>query len=224
MLQAKSIMAGLVVTALGACAVAAPQNFPAQDGPTAIERVVATDVETTWNALVSGIEGRDFEITSTVEENRTIKVLVQSATPSRFVDCGEITVRTNHPDFGERNYNFPAANSARYLVADERTDALIDVERKTSLNALASVRLAPTGDGTLVRISTYYVMSFRTREFGNDIEARDSDSRLDFPTLGGASQEEKIRVGARSKAVTVECRPTGELERRIVALLGEAAG
>ncbi len=224
MRKANLMIVAFATTLLSACAADAPKQAPAPAGPTAIERVVATDVEATWNTLISGIDGREFEINSLLEEDRTIQVLVQSATPSRYVDCGEITVRSRHPDFGERNYNFPAANSARYLVADERADALVDVERRTSLNALASVRLTPNGQGTRVSISTQYVMSFRTREFGNNIEARDIDRRLDFQSLGRASQDEEIRIGAHTKTVTVECRPTGELERRIVAVLGTASG
>lgn len=217
-------MVAVATAVLSACAAEAPKDTPAAPGPTAVEQVVSTDVEATWNALISGIDGREFKINSLAEQDRTVRVLLQSATPSRFVNCGEISVRSKHPDFGERNYNFPAANSARYLVADEKADALVDVERRASLNALADIRLTPNGQGTLVSISTRYVMLFKTREYGNNIKARSFDSRLDFPSLGRASQDEEIREGARMKTVTVECRPTGELERRIVSVLGSSSG
>jgi len=111
--QANPMMVALATAVLSACAAGAPKESPAPIGPTAIERVVATDIEATWSTLIAGINGREFEINSLAEQDRTIQVLVQSATPSRYVDCGEITVRSKHPAFGERNYNFPAANSAR---------------------------------------------------------------------------------------------------------------
>ena len=215
----KAMLLTVGAMAVTACA-AQPEATRPQAQPTAIERVVASDVEATWDALLSGIDSSDFTINSVAEADRTIRVLVQSAIPSTYVDCGEISVRSRHPEFGERNYNFPAANSARYLVADESADALVDVERRTSLNALASVRLTPNGQGTTVSINTRYVMTFKTREFGNDVETRNVDNRLDFQSLGSASQDEQIRVGADTKTVTVECRPTGELERRIVSALG----
>lgn len=185
---------------------------------------MSTDVDATWNVLVSGLNGREFLINTLVKEDRTIRVLIQSEIPSRYVDCGEISVRSKYPEFGDQNYNFLAANSARYLVADERAGKLVDVERRTSLNALANIHLTPLGQGTLVRVDARYVMKFRTREFGNSIAPRNLDDSLKFDSFGRASRDEQIREGATTKTVTVECQPTGELERRIVALLGIAAG
>ncbi len=185
---------------------------------------MSTDVDATWNALVARLNGRDFQINTLVKKDRTIKVLVNSQIPSQYVDCGEISVHSDHPAFGERNYSFAAANSARYLVADESADELVDVERRTSLNALANIKLTPMGQGTLVRVDAFYVMKFRTREFGSNIAARSLDDRLDFDSFGRASRDEQIREGSSMRTVTVECQPTGELERRIVAVLGEAAG
>jgi hypothetical protein len=222
--QKNLVLIATAIPVLAACAASDQRDTPAAPRPTAIERVVASDVEATWNALVSGLDRREFEINSLVEEDRTIRVILQSATPSRYVDCGEISVHSRHPSLGNRDYNFPAANSARYLVADERVDELVDVERRTSLSALANVRLTATEQGTLVSINARYVMNFRTREYGNNVATRSINNSLDFDSLGRASQDEEIREGARTKTVTVECRPTGELERRIVAVLGQTAG
>ncbi len=214
-------LAAIVTLVLAACA--SPERT-APPASTTIDRVVATDVDATWNALVAGINGRDFEINSTTKESRTIRVLVRSAAPSQYVNCGEISVRSKHPQFGDRNYDFPAANSARYLVADDKVDELIDVERRTSLNALATVQLTPTGQGTRVSVAANYVMNFRTREFGNNIKARSLDDSLNFASLGSASLSEQIREGSTTKTVKIECQPTGELERRIVAALGNTVG
>jgi hypothetical protein len=222
--QNNLVLIAAAMFVLGACAASQPKEQPAVPGPTTIERVVASDVDTTWNALVSGLNGREFKINSLVEEDRTIRVLLQSASPSRYVDCGEISVRSRHPSLGNRDYNFPAANSARYLVADERADELVDVVRRTSLNALANVRLTPKGQETLVSIDARYVMQFKTREFGNNVATRSIDNSLNFSSLGRANLDEEIREGARTKTVTIECRPTGELERRIVSVVGLPAG
>ena len=208
----------------GAYAASIHNNTQAAARTAAIETVVATDVDATWNALVSGLNNRDFEINTLIKKDRTIKVLVKSETPSKYVDCGEISISSKHPVFGDRNYSFAAANSARYLVADESAGELVDVERRTSLNALANIQLSPLRQGTLVRVDALYVMTFRTREFGTNISARSLDDRLDFDSSGRASRDEQIREGAHTKIVTVECQPTGDLERRIVAVLGRAAG
>jgi len=184
-----------------------------------VEKLVTTDVDATWNALVAGINGGDFKINALAKDNRTMKVLIQSKIPSQYVDCGEILVRSRHPDFGDRDYNFPAANSARYLVADERVDELVDVERRTSLNALANIRLTPQGSGTLVSVDASYVMNFRTREFGTNVATRTIDDSLNFVSFQRASIDEQIREGAKTKTVTVACEPTGELERRLVSVL-----
>ena len=216
----KLALIAVAILVLTACTTSKPKDTPA----TTVDKLVSTDVEATWNVLIAGIRGRDFTINSLAKEERTIRVLVQSANPSQYVDCGEISVRSRHPEFGNRDYNFPAANSARYLVADERADELVDVERRTSLNALANIRLTPHGQGTLVRVDASYVMNFRTREFGNNVPTRSLDDSLKFVSFQRASMDEQIREGATTKTVTVECEPTGELERRIVAALGKTAG
>jgi hypothetical protein len=223
-MQRNNLALGVIaVFVLAACAPPDRIETPAPK-PAMVEKVVSTDVDTTWRLLISKLDTGDFKINAQIKSARTISVLVQSEIPSRYVDCGKISVRSKHPQFGVRNYNFEAANSVRYLVADNRVDQLVDVERRTSLNALASIHLLPSGQGTRVRIDAHYVMKFRTREFGNKVSTRSIDDSLDFTSLGRASMVEQVRQGATTKTVKVECRPTGELERRIVAVLGNTAG
>ncbi len=189
----------------------------------AVETMVKTNFDATWNELVSELGGRDYEINALLPQDRTIRVLVRSQIPSEYVDCGEISVNSTHEVFGDRNYNFLAANSVRYLVVDEGEDELVDVERRTSLNALANVQLTPTDQGTMVRVDALYVMRFRTREFGNIAETRKIDEVLNFDSAGQAITQEDIRQGATSKSVTVACRANGALERKIVSVLGNAS-
>lgn len=187
---------------------------------TAVETVVKTDFDTTWNELVDELSGRGFQINALVKTDRTIKVSLQTGVPSHYVDCGEISVTSKHAQFGDRNYNFLAANSVRYLVADEIANELVDVERRTSLNALASIYLTPTDLGTMVRVDAEYIMKFRTREFGTNVKTRKLDDIMRFNSARPASKEESIRQGATSKSVTIECRATGAFERKIVSVLG----
>lgn len=217
-------LAAAAVLVLAACAEVEPAKKQEAARTEAIERVVSTDVDATWDVLVAALDQGDFKINALIEGDRTISVLLQSRIPSTYVDCGEISVKSRHPEFGDRNYKFEAANSVRYLVTDERVDQLVDVERRTSLNALASIQLMPSGQGTRVRINADYVMKFRTREFGNNVSTRSIDDSLNFQSLGRASLNEQIRQGATTKTVRVECQPTGELERRIIAALGDVAG
>ena len=189
----------------------------------AVETFVSSDVDTTWDELVNELAGRDYKINAMVKKNRVMKVLFQSTIPSHYVDCGEISVNSNHAQFGERNYNFLAANSVRYLVADEQADELVDVERRTNLNAIASISLTPTGHGTMVRVDADYVMNFKTREFARNVETREVNDTLNFDSTDGASRDERVRQGATSKSVTVECRATGALERNIVSVLGNTS-
>ncbi len=105
------------------------------------------------------------------------------------------------------------------MVADEEVDELIDVERRSSLKALATIKLEPHSRGTLVSVDALYVMKFRTREFGNKISPRSLDFSMNFASDGKASASEEIREGATMKVVTLDCRPTGELERRIVSVV-----
>ena len=182
--------------------------------------VVPTDFQTTWDRLTRALNEGDFTINATIKESATIRVLLQSKIPSTWVDCGRISVHSKHKIFGERNYNFPAANSVRYMVADEELDELVDVERRTSLNALATIRLKPVQSGTQVSVDAQYVMKVRTREFGKRIEPRKLDQNMDFTSGGHAELHEEIREGAKMKPVTTSCHPTGELERHIVSVLG----
>ena len=75
----------------------------------------------------------------------------------------------------------------------------------------------------MVRIDAVYVMKFRTREFGNNVEKRETDEVLNFDSAGQASTKEHIRQGATSKSVTVACRANGALERKIAAVLGNSS-
>lgn len=216
---AAAAIIGLGISAIGT----APQTHAAR-GTTAIETVVPTDFHTTWDVLLRRLDASDFTINATIRETSTIRVLLQSKIPSTWVDCGSVSVNSKHKVFGDRNYKFLAANSVRYLVADEKIDELIDVERRTSLNALASIKLTPIRQGTLVNVDAHYVIKIRTREFGRNIAPRSLDRSIDFDSASQASVTEEIREGARMKVVTIECRPTGELERRIVSVLAGPTG
>ena len=185
----------------------------------AVETVVLTDYATSWDILTRALDEGDFEINATIRENSTIRVLLQSTIPSTWVDCGSVNVESKHKIFGDRNYKFLAANSVRYMVADEKVNELIDVERRSSLNALATVKLEPRDQGTLVSVDALYVMKFRTREFGSNFSPRALDVSLNFDSASEASMTEEIREGATMKQVEISCRPTGELERRIVSFL-----
>lgn len=219
-MKAKTLFAATAVVALGISAIGTATQTRAARGTTAIETVVPTDLQATWDVLIRELNSGEFQINATIKENSTIRVLLQSKIPSPWVDCGSVTVNSKHKIFGDRNYKFLAANSVRYLVADEEVDELIDVERRTTLNALASIKLTPMRNGTQVNVEAHYVMKFRTREFGRKITPRVLDESIDFDSAGQATVTEEIREGAKMKVVTFECRPTGELERQIVAVLG----
>lgn len=216
----KSIAVAATILTLGLYANAMASETQVATRTVAVETMVRTDVDATWEELVSELAGRDYQVNTLVKEDRIMKVLFQSAIPSHYVDCGEISVRSKHAQFGDRNYNFLAANSVRYLVVDENVDELVDVERRTNLNAVANISLTPMGEGTMVRVEAEYVMKFRTREFGRNVATRTTDDTLNFHSSVGASTSESIRQGATSKSVTVECRANGTLERDIVAVLG----
>jgi hypothetical protein len=220
-MKTKTLFAATAVVALGIAVVGAATQTSAAKRTTAIETVVPTDLQTTWDVLIRELNSGEFEINATIRENSTIRVLLQSKIPSPWVDCGSLTVNSKHKIFGDRNYNFLAANSVRYMVAHEGFDELIDVERRTTLNALAVIKLAPAPGGTtLVNVEAHYVMKFRTREFGRKITPRVLDESIDFDSAGHATVTEEIREGAKMKVVNFDCRPTGALERQIVAVLG----
>ena len=223
-MKAKTLFAATAVMALGITVITAATQTRAARGTTAIETVVPTDLQATWDLLVRELDEGEFEINATIKENSTIRVLLQSKIPSPWVDCGSVSVNSKHELFGDRNYKFLAANSVRYMVADEDVDELIDVERRTTLNALAVIKLAPTQGGTMVNVKAHYVMKFRTREFGRNITPRSLDESVDFGSAGQASITEEIREGAKMKVVTFECRPTGALERQIVSVIGAPTG
>lgn len=219
-MHGKSIIVAVLALTPGFVPEAPASEPQTAMGTTAVETVVETDLDTTWNELVDELEGRGFHISALIRADRTIKVSFQAGVPSHYVDCGEISVNSKHAQFGDRNYNFLAANSVRYLVADEIADELVDVERRTSLNALASINLTPMGRGTMVRVDADYIMKFRTREFGTNVKTRKIDDIMNFDSAGSASKQESIRQGATSKSVTIECRATGAFERKIVSVLG----
>jgi hypothetical protein len=219
-MRRKSIIAAALVLTPGLILDTSASEPQTATRTTAVETVVKTDIDTTWNELVDELEGRGFQINALVKTDRTIKASFQTGVPSHYVDCGEISVNSKHAQFGGRNYNFLAANSVRYLVADEIANELVDVERRTSLNVLASINLTPMGQGTMVRVDADYIMRFRTREFGKNVKTRKLDDTMNFNSSGSASKQESIRQGATSKSVTIECRANGAFERKIVSVLG----
>jgi len=221
-MRRKSVIVAALVLAPGLVPEAIASEPQITMKTMAVETVVNTDFDSTWNELVDELEGRGFLINALVRTDRTIKVSFQTGVPSHYVDCGEISVNSKHAQFGDRNYSFLAANSVRYLVADEIANELVDVERRTSLNALASINLTPMGQGTMVRVDADYIMKFRTRDFGTNVKTRKLDDTMSFDSAGSASKIESIRQGATSKSVTVECRANGAFERKIVSVLGNS--
>lgn len=219
MINVKSLFAATAFVVLGITVIVAATQTRAARGTTAIETVVPTDLQATWDVLIRELNSGVFQINATIKENSTIRVLLQSKIPSPWVDCGSLTVNSKHKIFGDRNYKFLAANSVRYMVGHEGVDELIDVERRTTLNALASIKLTPMRNGTQVNVEAHYVMKFRTREFGRKITPRVLDDSIDFSSSGQATVTEEIREGAKMKVVTFVCRPTGALERQIVSIL-----
>ncbi|NNE85570.1 MAG: hypothetical protein HKN28_16525 [Alphaproteobacteria bacterium] len=217
------LCAAVTVATLGVSTLVTAPQARAATATTAIETVVPTDFQTTWNALVTQLDEGDFTINATIKEQSTIRVLLQSKVPSQWVDCGSVSVDSKHKVFGDRNYKFLAANSVRYLVADDQFNELIDVERRTSLNALATIKLTPVRQGTRVSVDAQYVMKFRTREFGRKIVPRFLNDSLDFGSAGSATVSEEIREGSTMKVVSIGCQPTGALERQIVLVLERPA-
>jgi len=218
----KTVLAAGALATLGASGAWAGEPAPVAAETAALAAVVPSDFQATWDRLVRALDEGDFTVNATIKESATIRVLLQSKIPSRWVDCGSISVNSKHKVFGERHYDFLAANSVRYMVAHEELDELVDVERRTSLNALATITLTPVSSGTRVSVDAHYVMKVRTREFGKRIEPRKLDESMDFVSNGQADLVEEIREGAKMKTVTTSCRPTGELERHVVAVLGAA--
>ena len=223
-MKVRMLLAAAAVIVLGISVIGTATQTRAARGTTAIETMVPTDFDATWNTLLEKLDDGDFTINATIKESSTIRVLLQSTIPSTWVDCGSVTVNSKHKIFGNRSYKFLAANSVRYMVADEEVDELVDVERRTTLNALASIKLTPRAHGTLVNVDAHYVIKIRTREYGRNITPRSLDNSMDFNSAGQASVTEEIREGSKMKTVTIECRPTGELERRIVSVLASPTG
>ncbi len=219
-MNVRALISVSAVVVLGVSVLTAPPQTRAAGVTTAIQTIVPTDFNTTWNVLLTELDEGDFTINATIKESSTIRILLQSKVPSPWVDCGSVSVDSKHETFGDRNSNFLAANSVRYLVADTEFNELIDVERRTSLNALATIKLTPMGQQTRVNVDAHYVMKFRTREFGRKITPRFLDDSLDFGSAGEATVTEEIREGSQMKSVSISCRPTGALEKQIVAVLG----
>ena len=224
-MSVKPWLAAATAVLVGLCA-----NGPAfgqaqtASATTAVNTVVPIDLPTTWQILLRELDSGDFTVNATIKESATIRVLLQTKIPSTWVDCGRVTVNSHHPVFGDRSYNFLAANSVRYMVADETLDELVDVERRTSLNALATIHLKPVRGGTLVSVDAEYVMKFKTREFGKKITPRRFKETVDFGSGSSAHINEEIREGAKMKPVVIACRPTGALERRIAAIVATPQG
>ena len=168
-MNVKQLFAAAAITALGISVISTATQTRAARGTTAIETVVRTDIDTTWDVLIRELDEGDFTINATIKAQSTIRVLLQSKIPSTWVDCGSITVNSKHKVFGDRSYKFLAANSVRYLVCRQQVEKLVDVERRTTLLALATIKLTPKQDSTLVNVDAHYLMKFRTREFGNNI-------------------------------------------------------
>ena len=70
------------VFVLMACAASEPVEKQEAARTEAIETLVSTDVDATWNILVAALDRGDFKINALVKGNRTLSVLIQSNVPS----------------------------------------------------------------------------------------------------------------------------------------------
>ncbi|HTN94535.1 MAG TPA: hypothetical protein VMJ33_08145 [Gallionella sp.] len=181
--------------------------------PLASYRVFDESRDAVWDASVLEFGKQSFVINNLDKASGSIS-LSYSGDPQRFIDCGNITSHVKDSK-GERTYDFPSTKAqANYEVM--AGDVLFNIVRKMSVEAHVSLVFKQVNPNqTEVTANTVYVVQkdVISRRADSNVSQSWSDS-VTFSNRGAASFPNDV-----NSAATTVCKPTGELEREILAAL-----
>lgn len=208
MRQGKTILVaffGLAV-ALGACRATSTSNInhgTYREVPTRV--VLPQAFDDTWDQLAAVLAAPPYGIEAIDYSEGTIAVVLETDSPSQFVDCGE-SIRSFESQGGSTDvYRYPIAEDSSYKAADDNGQTY-SADRITRLESVTSVTVAPVDAGTEVVLSTAYV-------FGEETEIDGLE-----PTDAGVltSRRAEFRTNGQSQGA-LRCMSTGVLEEGILA-------
>ena len=181
--------------------------------PSANYRVFDKSRDDVWDASVQEF-GKNSFVVSDFDKASGLISISYSGDPQKFIDCGNIASHVKDSK-GERTYDFSGAKAqASYEVM--ASDVLFNIIRKMSVEAHVSLVFKQVNpDQTKVTANTIYIVQ-------KDVVSRRADSSfsqswsdsITFSNRGAASFPNDV-----NSAATTVCKPNGELEREILAVL-----
>jgi hypothetical protein len=152
-----------------------------------------------WGNIVDHLQQQGARVTDLDEAGGDL-VVVYSGDPQPYVDCGWIVTYE-----GAEFDRLPAARSDASLRRRQDGE-VVTLERELRLEARTNVHVEPSGEDSVVRTDSTYVLT-------KTISSTEAAEPLHAETIDFRTGES----GAFSSGTT--CQPNGELERLVVEAL-----
>ena len=207
----RSFALGLTLSAAliaAGCAGKFDYTPPTDFGIAQNSKSVSKSKDQVWAELIPAISQKFFVINNLDKSSGLINISY-AGDPITYVDCGHITSVVKNAR-GERTYSFPAARQRQqYEVMNDRV-GLAFVDRKVNLEGRLNVIVSEErATKSTVTVNTRYVVNVEG-QFSNP----QGQSRRDGYTIS-------FNTGATGYGQTISCRPTGNLEAELLALVRE---
>lgn len=197
----------IAAVALGGCATSTLNYTPPTASIIQNTKLVSRPFDETWDKLVKQLSSDFFVINNIDKNSRLINLSFTSQKPSDFANCGR-SIRTFNNAHGEQKYDYVPADSAAFSTTNKEGIAF-NVRRVMKLEGRTNIYVAPEGNGTLITVNTKYVLNGQISSVAFDGRPGGTENiTWDFSTKQGQMGE-------------VQCYATGEIERRILSLVGE---
>ncbi len=200
-----------------ACASTQTSYMSPRDYPVKTERMINKPFDKVWDSYIEELSKSFFVINNISKESHILNVSFGADKPSSYVDCGQTTRVTVHPNFGKRVFNYLVANDSSYLFGVKGTNILWTVNRDTDLSGRVNIYIAPRGeDKTIIRVNVRYVLTIRTTGYSTNGQR---DSNVDTFTFSSTQPDYKTDTLAQDGPKTWGCAANGILEAKLLNLI-----
>lgn len=213
----KAVLSVLIAATLAGCATKVDYRPPSLAAAPSNSKVVDKPIDEVWTKAVPAI-GKQFFVINNLDKSSGLMNLSYSGSPEQYVDCGHLNLQDQKAS-GVQTQSFPASAADReYWMSSGVTT--FRVKRKMTLEGRMNLIFESLGKSqTRITANTKYVVT-------RDVQATDGANVYKFPTdtigfnTGGAASFPAAEKAAHQYVQpTIECRPTGALERSVLELI-----
>jgi hypothetical protein len=178
---------------------------PPTAAPTSNSKEMSRPRSAVWDELVPALS-KNFFVVNTIDKSSGLINISYGGDPEKYVDCGQVHSYVKNAR-AERNYDFNGAVAhVNYEVLQNA--GLFGVDRSVDLDGRMNIVIEEPSPGhTVMTVNARYVLTVKATI--NDMQGHSSN----------LSEPLSFNTGGAGHGRTITCRPNGEFEREILALV-----